>query len=205
MKTATACGCDDRPVRPPPRRSVRPPPRVLREQARERVAVKKPRDYETVRTGKCRPYVKIERDAEAFAACNALAEELGPLDDPKKIQRVLQEAIGEEIVEVFGVITLDLHCRLVGIHITGRGEESSVMAPIKATCRAAVVDGAHAVIIFHVHPSGVEAEPSDADIETTEAFVEAFDTVDIELIDHVILGGDVKNTSYYSFLENKQI
>lgn len=176
----------------------------------ERLKVKRDREIEPVvlknNDGqKCMPYIKIERDAEKFAACNALADELGPLNDPKKILRVLEEAIGEEIVEVFGVITLDLHLRLRGFSITGRGEEESVMAPIKSTVRAAVVDGAHAVIIFHIHPSGVEAEPSEADDETTEAFAKAFEVNEIILMDHVILGGDIKNPSYYSYAEDKKL
>lgn len=154
---------------------------------------------------KCRPFIKIERDAEAFAACNALADELGSLDSPKKLIRVVEDAIGEEIVEVFGVISMDLHLRLIGIDITGRGEEESVMAPVRATCRAAVVHGAHAAVIFHIHPSGVKAEPSDADNETTAEFLDAFETIDVKLLDHLILGGDIKRPSYYSYLENKAL
>lgn len=155
--------------------------------------------------GKCRPFLKVEKDAERFAACNALADELGPLDTPEKAFRVVEEAIGDEVNEVFGVITLDLHLRLKSVAETGRGEPTSVMAPILPTLQAAVIDGAHAVIIYHVHPSGVEAEPSDADIETTEAFAEAFDTIDVNLLDHLIAGGDIKNRSYYSFAEHKKL
>ena len=53
------------------------------------------------------------------------------------------------------------------------------------------------MIVFHVHPSGVKAEPSDADKETTEAFADAFEIVNVGLLDHVIIGHD----SYFSFLE----
>jgi len=77
-----------------------------------------------------------------------------------------------------------------------------VMAPLVPTLQAALIDGAHAAILFHVHPSGIEAEPSDADIETTESFVKAFDTVNVHLLDHVIVGGDIRRRSYYSFLED---
>ena len=58
------------------------------------------------------------------------------------------------------------------------------------------------LILWHVHPSGIEAEPSDADKETTEAFDEAFDTVGVILMDHLIIGGDVRKRSYFSFLED---
>ena len=154
---------------------------------------------------KCRPCLTIQKDAEGFAACNALADEIGPLNDPEKAFRLLEEAIGDEVNEVFGVLMLDLHLRYKGIAETGRGEPSSVMAPTQPTLQAALMQGAHACVIFHVHPSGVEAQPSQADIETTDAFVEAFDAVGLPLLDHVIVGGDTRRRSYYSFAEDNAL
>lgn len=151
---------------------------------------------------KCRPFLRVEKDPEKFAACNALADEIGPINTPKKAYQLIEDAIGDEINEVFGVVTLDLHLRMKSVAETGRGEPSAVMAPMIPTLQAALIDGAHAVIIYHVHPSGVEAEPSDADKDTTKAFAEAFDTVDVKFIDHVIIGGDIRKRSYYSFAED---
>lgn len=151
---------------------------------------------------KCRPCLTIQKDAEAFAACNALADELGELNDPKKTFELLEEAIGDEVNEVFGVLMLDMHLRFKGIGLTGRGEPSSVMAPINPTLQLVLMNGAHAAVIFHVHPSGVEARPSQADIDTTESFVEAFENAGVPLLDHVIVGGDARRRSYYSFAED---
>ena len=149
---------------------------------------------------KCRPFLTVQKDQERFGACNALADKIGPLDAPKQAFKLIGEAIGDEVNEVFGLVTLDLHLRMKTIAETGRGEQAAVMAPMVPTLQAALIDGAYAVILFHVHPSGVKAEPSDADKETTEAFAEAFDVVNVGLLDHVIIGGDRK--SYYSFLED---
>ncbi len=153
----------------------------------------------------CRPFLVVEKDAERFAACNALADEIGSFDDPKKVAEFLAEAIGDELNEVFGVMTLDIHKRFKGMGNTGRGESSSVMAPIQSTLRTAIASGGDYAIIYHVHPSGIEAEPSDADIETTEAFINAFHSIDMPLLDHVIMGGDSRKRSYYSFLEDDAI
>jgi DNA repair protein RadC len=79
------------------------------------------------------------------------------------------------------------------------------MAPVQPTLQLALMNGAHAAIIFHVHPSGIEAEPSDADIETTKEFVDAFNVVGLPLLDHVIIGGDARNRSYYSFAEDNAL
>lgn len=150
---------------------------------------------------KCRPFLTVHKDDEKFAACNALADEIGPLNDPKKIFRLLEEAIGDELSEVFGVMTLDLHGRLKGMTETGRGEASSVMAPMVPTLRAALLSGGGGAVLWHVHPSGIEAKPSQADIETTEAFDEAFEAIGMPLIDHIIIGGDTRNRSFFSFAE----
>ena len=181
------------------------PPRA-RELA-ERAAPHVPSDVDPIvlagaKGSKCRPFLTVQKDSERFAACNLLADEIGPLDTPKKAFKLIEEAIGDEVNEVFGVVTLDIHLRMKSIAETGRGEPSSVMAPMVPTLQAALIDGAHAVIIFHCHPSGVEAEPSQADKDTTKAFVEAFDVVGVNFLDHMITGGDTKRRSYYSFLED---
>jgi DNA repair protein RadC len=143
----------------------------------------------------------VHKDDQKFAACNALADEIGPLNDPKKIFRLLEEAIGDELNEVFGVMTLDIHGRLKGMTETGRGEASSVMAPMIPTLRAALLSGGGGSLLWHVHPSGIEAKPSQADIETTEAFDEAFEAIGMPLLDHIIIGGDRRRRSYFSFAE----
>lgn len=186
-----------------PARPVRARPPYLRE-VTERVY--HPRGTEPVILAggpgsKCRPFLTVHKDDEKFAACNALADEIGPLNDPEKVFRLLEEAIGDELSEVFGVMTLDLHGRLKGLTETGRGEASSVMAPMIPTLRAALLSGGGGAILLHVHPSGIKAEPSQADIETTEAFDEAFEAIGIPLLDHLIIGGDARKRSYFSFAE----
>lgn len=177
---------------------------------RDRVAPRRPRDVEPIVLGsgpdsKCRPFLKVEKDAAKFAACNALADEIGPLNTPKRAFKLIGEAIGDEVNEVFGLVTLDLHLRMKSVAETGRGEPAAVMAPMVPTLQAALIDGAHAVILFHVHPSGVEAKPSEADKDTTAAFVEAFEVVNVHLLDHIIVGGDNRKRSYYSFAEDKAL
>ena len=199
----SSCGCRA----PAPARSRRSS--VVRE-VTERLEPHRPKDVDPIVVAggpraKCRPFLKIEKDPEKFAACNALAEEIGPLDTPKKTFRVIEDAIGDEVNEVFGVLMVDLHLRFKGLAETGRGEPSSVMAPLQPTLQIAIADGAHAIVIFHVHPSGIEAEPSDADKETTQAFVDACEVVGLPLLDHIIVGGDIRKRSYYSFAEDNAL
>lgn len=150
---------------------------------------------------KCRPFLKIEKEADKFAACNALADELGEINTPKKAFQIIEDAIADEVNEVFGVMMLDIHLRFKGLAETGRGEPASVMAPLQPTLQVAIASGANSIILYHVHPSGIEAEPSEADKETTDAFAEACEVIGLPLIDHQIIAGDARNRSYFSFLE----
>jgi len=150
---------------------------------------------------KCRPFLVVHKDPARFAACNALADKIGPLNTPEKAFELIEDAIGDEVNEVFGLITLDLHLRMKSVAETGRGEATATMAPMVPTLQAALIDGAHAVILMHVHPSGVEAEPSEADKETTDAFLKAFEAVNVILLDHLIVGGSEDKRSFFSFAE----
>jgi DNA repair protein RadC len=191
FRQAGSCGCREAPV-------IRP--RVLA----ERRPKLKPVDLTTVKGDICRPAYRIAKDPEPAAACNALANEIGPLNEPKKAFRMIKGIINEPY-EVFGVMTMDLHLRYKKMFITGRGESAAVMAPMVPTLHAALTDGAYAVVIFHCHPSGIEAKPSQADKETTKAFVKAFEIVGIVFIDHIITGGDAERPSFYSFAEDGKL
>ena len=46
---------------------------------------------------------------------------------------------------------------------------------------------APAIIVLHNHPSG-DPTPSPEDVRTTEQLVQAGDVLDIELLDHIVVG-----------------
>lgn len=154
-----------------------------------------------VEESQCRPYMKIEKDAARFQACQKIAERIGPIGDPRRAYEILREAAGHEVAERFGVMTLDTHLRLRGLWETGAGETDSVQAPKVPTLHAAIVDEAAAAIIYHVHPAASDY-PSDADVEVTKAFNKAFDEVGILLMDHIIVAAGSRR-GFYSFAQSK--
>lgn len=63
--------------------------------------------------------------------------------------------------------------------------------------KPAIRESCHAIIVVHNHPSG-DVEPSNADKQVTSILQEAGNILQIELLDHVIIGTD----TYFSFREH---
>ena len=64
--------------------------------------------------------------------------------------------------------------------------------------RRAVIENAPAVVIAHNHPSG-DVSPSPDDVAVTKAIVEAGKLLDIQVLDHLVIG----RGSYASLKERK--
>lgn len=63
--------------------------------------------------------------------------------------------------------------------------------------KAAIRESTHAIILVHNHPSG-DVQPSSADKQVTSIIKQAGELLQIELLDHVILGGD----DWFSFRDH---
>jgi DNA repair protein RadC len=104
-------------------------------------------------------------------------------------------------VEKFWVLCLNRKNRLLKrIEVTS-GTATAALAHPREVFREAVRETAAAVVCVHNHPSGDPA-PSTADIHVTRQLREAARTLDIELLDHVIVGqagADPAGLGYYSF------
>ena len=103
--------------------------------------------------------------------------------------------------EVFYVILLNRKNRPLGRVAVTIGTANSALAHPREVYRPAIVGGASGIICVHNHPSGDPA-PSAPDMHVTRQLREASKAVDIELLDHVILGRpecDPTGRGYFSF------
>lgn len=80
------------------------------------------------------------------------------------------------------------------------GGISGTVVDVKIILKEALYRNASAMILMHNHPSG-NLKPSDADLSITKKLKEAATSLDIMLLDHVIMG----DKSYYSFADNGNI
>lgn len=121
-----------------------------------------------------------------------LAEELhreGVLRDPDSTRRFLQARLRDEARELFGMLLLDNQHQVLAFEVLAMGTINAAAVYPREVVKAALRRNAAAVIFAHNHPSGV-AEPSAADRELTDRLITALRTVDIRVLDHVIVGED---------------
>jgi DNA repair protein RadC len=100
--------------------------------------------------------------------------------------------------EVFAVLYLTARHRLIACEELFRGTIDGAAVYPRIVVKSALRHNAAAVIISHNHPSGV-AEPSHADELITTRLREALGTVEIRLLDHLVVAG----ASAVSFAERR--
>jgi len=125
------------------------------------------------------------------------------LNRPELIFAHFQPIVSGLAVEKLWVLCLNRKNRLIKrVEVTSGTATGSLVHP-REVFRSAIREAATAVICVHNHPSGDPA-PSSADLQVTRRLREAAVAVDIELIDHLILGtktADPAGRGYYSFRE----
>ena len=94
------------------------------------------------------------------------------------------------------VFQLDNRNRIKLIELVTLGTLNSSLIHPREVFRRAVHEGSASIILAHNHPSG-DSSPSEQDIEITRKLRDAGKILEIELIDHVIIGND----NFYSLKE----
>lgn len=130
--------------------------------------------------------------------------EAAPLmDSPEKIYRWLKPIADGEPVEKFWVISLNRKNRLLRCTAVTSGTATASLVHPREVFREAIQNSASALVCAHNHPSG-DPSPSQADIRATRQLREAAKVVQLDLLDHVVIGQsehDPNGTGYYSFAE----
>ena len=89
--------------------------------------------------------------------------------------------------EVFAVMFLDSQHQLIAFEVLFYGTLDGAAVYPREVVKRALLCNAGAVILAHNHPSGI-AEPSQADQDITHTLKRALATVEINVLDHIIVG-----------------
>ena len=100
------------------------------------------------------------------------------------------------VQEQFYVMLLTRNNKVLSIYHQGKGGISSTIADVELTAAVAVKALASAVIVAHNHPSG-ELKFSDADIKLTKKLKTALQTLNIDLLDSLV----ITEKSYISMMD----
>ena len=98
------------------------------------------------------------------------------------------------------IILLDTAQHVKAIRTMTTGTVNASLIRVAELFREPIVEQCPAIILVHNHPSG-DPTPSHEDKHITKAVVEAGDMLDIDVVDHIIIG----NGTWYSFREAGQL
>lgn len=100
--------------------------------------------------------------------------------------------------EYLYMLTFNTKCDLTGVFEISHGTVNSSLASPREIFNKALLVGAVNIVLVHNHPSG-DVDASEADILLTKRVKEAGQLLNVELLDHIIIG-----SNYYSFKESNQ-
>lgn len=91
--------------------------------------------------------------------------------------------------EVFAVMFLDTRNRLIAYEPMFRGTINRITVYPREVARQALAHNATAVVAHHNHPSG-DCTPSVHDLHVTQDLQDTLRLIDVEVLDHIVTGGD---------------
>ena len=152
--------------------------------------------------------MKFKGIGEAKAVTIAAALELGrrrsseeglkltKINSSQSVFELLQPILGELPHEEFWIIYLNNSNKVLQIAQLSKGVITGTLVDVRLVFKTALQLGAVAVILGHNHPSGT-LRPSSADKQLTQKLKTAGESLDIKVLDHVI----VTENSYFSFAD----
>ena len=127
----------------------------------------------------------------ALEIANRLAtlgpEQLPQITQPGDVARLLMLEMAFLAQEQLRVICLDTKNHVIAQQIVYQGTINSSAVRAAEVFRPAITRACLNIIVVHNHPSG-DPTPSPEDVRTTEQLRKAGELLDIELLDHIVIG-----------------
>lgn len=118
------------------------------------------------------------------------------IKSPKDGYKLMKDFLGEADREYFVVVCLDTKNQPTNINICHVGSLNASIVHPRECFKPAILSNAASIMVYHNHPS-FDPSPSREDCEVTTRLVEAGKILGIDVLDHIIMGGD----SYISLKE----
>lgn len=128
----------------------------------------------------------------------ALPQERVQVRSPEDVANLLMLEMGLLEQEHLRVVLLDTKNQIIRVANIYEGSLNTAVVRVGEVFRPAIRANCASVIIVHNHPSG-DPTPSPEDVRVTEMMVEAGKLLDIDVLDHVIIG----RSKYVSLKERR--
>jgi len=122
------------------------------------------------------------------------------LQSPESVYLLLKDQFEMKTQEHFIALYLNTKAELIKKQVLFVGSLNASLVHPREIFKHAVVNSAASIVIVHNHPSG-DPTPSKNDIEVTKVIHQNSMMMDIQLIDHIIIG----RNKYFSFKEKNII
>jgi len=117
----------------------------------------------------------------------AQPEERPVIRSADDVARLLQSEMGLLDQEHMRVLLLNTRNQVLAANDVYRGSVHTAVVRIGELFREALRHNAPAIILVHNHPSG-DPKPSSDDVAMTQQAIEAGELLDVEVLDHVVIG-----------------
>ncbi|MBS1718608.1 MAG: JAB domain-containing protein [Armatimonadetes bacterium] len=109
------------------------------------------------------------------------------LNGPSEAASVIWKYLEHADREYFVSMMLDSASRVIGINTVSIGTLDCCLVSPREVFKAAILANAASIIVAHNHPSG-DVRPSQEDLAVTKSLRKAGTLLEIEVLDHIIVG-----------------
>ncbi len=128
------------------------------------------------------------------------AQKIDKINSSKDAYEILQPIMGELEHEEFWILYLNNSNKVLFKSQLSKGGITGTLVDVRLIMKQTLELGAVGIILAHNHPSGT-LRPSAADKQITEKIKRASESLDIKVLDHLI----VTQKNYYSFADNQTL
>lgn len=122
------------------------------------------------------------------------------IESSSSVYEVMLPILGELPHEEFWILYLNNSNKIITKNQLSKGGITGTLVDVRLVLKKALEVGATALILCHNHPSGT-LKPSTADREITKKLKVAAQSLDIKVLDHLI----ITEKAYFSFADEGQL
>lgn len=120
------------------------------------------------------------------------------IESSRSVFEIMQPILGELSHEEFWILYLNNSNKVIQKNQLSKGGITGTLVDVRLVLKNALEVGATALILCHNHPSGT-LKPSQADRDITQKLKLAAQSIDIKVLDHLI----VTEKAYFSFADQE--